>query len=214
MELTITSLLAATSENLLPARLQMAFTLGFHIILACLSVGLACRWQNSLALVFWQSDAYLFYDRSFAGQSGSGEVFYRRIQRYADYRFLGRVQRGGLRRSANVSGTFAARVGIDGAVQVARQTLAGVCQEAAAIDRRCHSLVVSAGRTACKNVCLSQRLLAQAVGDTDRHRLARVFQTLKQHGHDPIQTVIEAIENYITTKQLPPLPAPKSTSDG
>ena len=44
--------------------------------------------------------------------------------------------------------------------------------------------------------------------------LMSVFRTLKQRGHDPIRTVIEAIENYITTKQLPPLPAPKTTSDG
>jgi cytochrome d ubiquinol oxidase subunit I len=35
-------LLLATAEsvNLLPARMQMAFTLGFHIILACFGVGL------------------------------------------------------------------------------------------------------------------------------------------------------------------------------
>ncbi len=33
-------LIADVSENLLPARLQMAFTLGFHIILACFGVGL------------------------------------------------------------------------------------------------------------------------------------------------------------------------------
>ena len=32
--------LAAAAENLLPARMQMAFTLGFHIILACFGVGL------------------------------------------------------------------------------------------------------------------------------------------------------------------------------
>lgn len=43
-------LLAAASENMLPARLQMAFTLGFHIILACLGVGLpvlmlAAEWR-------------------------------------------------------------------------------------------------------------------------------------------------------------------------
>ena len=44
--------------------------------------------------------------------------------------------------------------------------------------------------------------------------LMSVFRTLKQRGHDPIRTVIEAIENYITTKQLPPLPVPKTTSDG
>jgi len=43
--------------------------------------------------------------------------------------------------------------------------------------------------------------------------LMSVFRTLKQRGHDPIRTVIEAIENYITTKQLPPLPEPKITSD-
>lgn len=36
-----TAALAATAaENLLPARMQMAFTLGFHIILACFGVGL------------------------------------------------------------------------------------------------------------------------------------------------------------------------------
>ena len=39
-----------TTDNLLPARLQMAFTLGFHIILACLGVGmpvlmLAAEWR-------------------------------------------------------------------------------------------------------------------------------------------------------------------------
>ena len=62
------------AENLLPARLQMAFTLGFHIILACLGVGLpvlmlaaewlairtgshgwkslAKRWSKSFAVLF------------------------------------------------------------------------------------------------------------------------------------------------------------------
>jgi cytochrome d ubiquinol oxidase subunit I len=42
--------LAVVADNLLPARLQMAFTLGFHIILACLGVGLpllmlAAEWR-------------------------------------------------------------------------------------------------------------------------------------------------------------------------
>ena len=51
----------AAAENLLPARLQMAFTLGFHIILACFGVGLpvlmlAAEWlylrtEDSLWLV-------------------------------------------------------------------------------------------------------------------------------------------------------------------
>ncbi len=44
--------------------------------------------------------------------------------------------------------------------------------------------------------------------------LMSVFRTLKQRGHDPIRTVVNAIEIYITTKQLPPLPMPKTTSDG
>lgn len=40
----------AAQDNLLPARLQMAFTLGFHIVLACLGVGLpvlmlAAEWR-------------------------------------------------------------------------------------------------------------------------------------------------------------------------
>ena len=64
----------ASAENLLPARLQMALTLGFHIILACLGVGLpvlmlaaewrflrtsdelwrtiARRWSKSFAVMF------------------------------------------------------------------------------------------------------------------------------------------------------------------
>ena len=44
--------------------------------------------------------------------------------------------------------------------------------------------------------------------------LMSVFRTLKQRGHDPIQTVIEAVQQFLTTKQLPPLPEPKITSDG
>jgi len=35
-----TAMAAAAAENLLPARMQMAFTLGFHIVLACFGVGL------------------------------------------------------------------------------------------------------------------------------------------------------------------------------
>ncbi|MCH8839605.1 MAG: IS66 family transposase [Planctomycetes bacterium] len=43
--------------------------------------------------------------------------------------------------------------------------------------------------------------------------LMSVFRTLKQRGHDPIRTVVSAVQQFITTKQLPPLPAPKTTSD-
>jgi len=44
--------------------------------------------------------------------------------------------------------------------------------------------------------------------------LMSVFRTLKQRGHDPIGTVVAAVEQFLTTGQLPPLPAPKTTSDG
>jgi len=42
--------------------------------------------------------------------------------------------------------------------------------------------------------------------------LMSVFRTLKQRGHDPIRTVINAIEQFLLTGQLPPLPT-KSTAD-
>ena len=44
--------------------------------------------------------------------------------------------------------------------------------------------------------------------------LMSVFRTLKQRGHDPIKTIVNALENYLTTGLLPPLPKPKTTSDG
>lgn len=43
--------------------------------------------------------------------------------------------------------------------------------------------------------------------------LMSVFRTLKQRGHDPIRTVVAALEQHITTGQLPPLPS-EVTSDG
>ena len=43
--------------------------------------------------------------------------------------------------------------------------------------------------------------------------LLSVFRTLKQRGHDPIEIVIKAIETYMLTDQIPPLPT-KNASDG
>jgi transposase len=43
--------------------------------------------------------------------------------------------------------------------------------------------------------------------------LMSIFRTLKQRGHDPIQTIIDALASYLKTGQLPPLPEPKITSD-
>jgi hypothetical protein len=39
------------------------------------------------------------------------------------------------------------------------------------------------------------------------------FRTLKQRGHDPIQTVVGALEHFLVHKQLPQLPG-KIASDG
>lgn len=44
--------------------------------------------------------------------------------------------------------------------------------------------------------------------------LMSIFRTLKQRGHDPIRTIVDALARYLTTGQLPPLPEPKSTSVG
>lgn len=43
--------------------------------------------------------------------------------------------------------------------------------------------------------------------------LMSVFRTLDQRGLDPVQTVVKAIEQFLKTGQLPPLPT-KTTSDG
>lgn len=44
--------------------------------------------------------------------------------------------------------------------------------------------------------------------------LMSIFRTLKQRGHDPIRTVIEAVTEYIITGKLPQLPAPRGPSFG
>ncbi len=43
--------------------------------------------------------------------------------------------------------------------------------------------------------------------------LMSIFRTLKQRGHDPIKTILTAIQTSLQTGQLPPLPA-RRTSDG
>jgi transposase len=40
-----------------------------------------------------------------------------------------------------------------------------------------------------------------------------IFRTLKQRGHDPIKTIIEATKQYLKSGKMPPLPQP-TTSDG
>ena len=43
--------------------------------------------------------------------------------------------------------------------------------------------------------------------------LMSVYRTLKLRGHHPIDTLVGALRTYVTTGQLPPLPAP-TTADG
>ena len=42
--------------------------------------------------------------------------------------------------------------------------------------------------------------------------LMSIYRTLKQRGHHPIQTIVKALETYLKTSHLPPLP-PKTTAD-
>ena len=43
--------------------------------------------------------------------------------------------------------------------------------------------------------------------------LMSIFRTIKKRGHHPIQTIINALDTYIQTSQLPPLPAPNAKED-
>ncbi len=36
--------------------------------------------------------------------------------------------------------------------------------------------------------------------------LRSIFRTLKQRGHNPLQTIVQALRTYLLTGQLPPLP--------
>jgi hypothetical protein len=44
--------------------------------------------------------------------------------------------------------------------------------------------------------------------------LMSVFRTLKQRGHDPIQTVVQSLATYLSTGQLPSLPPARTTANG
>jgi hypothetical protein len=44
--------------------------------------------------------------------------------------------------------------------------------------------------------------------------LMSIFRALKQRGHDPSRTITQALASYLTTGRLPPVPEPKTTSDG
>lgn len=44
--------------------------------------------------------------------------------------------------------------------------------------------------------------------------LMSIFHTLKQRGHAPIRTVVEALNQYLITGKLPPRPTHKTASDG
>ena len=42
--------------------------------------------------------------------------------------------------------------------------------------------------------------------------LMSVYRTLKQRGYHPMETIVKAIESYLTTGELPPLPSPSTTN--
>ena len=43
--------------------------------------------------------------------------------------------------------------------------------------------------------------------------LMSIYRTLKLRGHDPLETIVSALRDYVSTGLLPPLPSP-SASDG
>ena len=43
--------------------------------------------------------------------------------------------------------------------------------------------------------------------------LMSIYRTLKQRGHNPLQTITRSLADYVTVGKLPPLPN-KATSDG
>ena len=43
--------------------------------------------------------------------------------------------------------------------------------------------------------------------------LMSVYRTLKLRGHDPLATITSALQTYLTTAQVPPLPPPR-VADG
>jgi len=43
--------------------------------------------------------------------------------------------------------------------------------------------------------------------------LMSIFRTLKQRGHNPLQTIVQALRTHLKTGQLPPLPG-KVTASG
>ena len=72
-----------------------------------------------------------------------------------------------------VLGAFAARPGTCREVQISKQTLAGVCQETATLDRRRGSSVEAAGRTFYGGVCLAPAASGSSPAAIDRYRMER-----------------------------------------
>jgi transposase len=44
-------------------------------------------------------------------------------------------------------------------------------------------------------------------GATTQAMLMRIYRTLRLRGHDPLQTIADALRTYLQTGHLPPLPA-------
>ncbi len=54
----------------------------------------------------------------------------------------------------------------------------------------------------------------RSAAGADRQAVLRsIFRTLKQRGHNPLQTIVQALRTYLLTGQLPPLPD-KVAADG
>ncbi len=132
---------------------------------------LAREWQDPMAVVFRHQRAELFPDRPFAGESGAPAVLHAGIRRNAGGRLLGRVQRRGVRRPAEVPRAFVARTRARGEIQIAQPGLARLRQKAAPPDCRRHPAVAAARRARTGGVRLAPRALRPALAGLVRYAL-------------------------------------------
>jgi transposase len=63
-------------------------------------------------------------------------------------------------------------------------------------------------------ICRNMRGNRSQRGSDCQAVLMSLYRTMKQRGHGPVRTITNALATYLTTGHLPPLPAPKTTSDG
>jgi hypothetical protein len=119
------------------------------------------------------------------------KVFPPGVRWNAGDRFLGRVQRRSLQSASGLRGTPVARPPTRRAIQTPVEKLAAIRQEtirpAVIIRKNTHGNRSQRGAD-CQAVLMS------------------IYRTLKQRGHNPLQTITNALIEYVSTGRVPALP--------